>query len=289
MSYRCIARVLQHSRQTGNAKLLLVAIAEFSNDDGSGATPSIATLACIIGTGERNVQLLLRKLEHADELMCEQGVGPNGCNRYTIFAGDPRFARAAQPDSSMANNDSSAQDEAVCTQRKEGGTEGGISPAPERTVDIPLPPPGEPSLPEAPRALWQATRTAHRPADLYQLEAFANEHDRPTGGAGCYWVGRAILAAAAYDVDFATNPRALNLVRAILTRWRNHAAYGTDTPTYQALRREQPHASIRPQPGRIAATQRAHPQPYAGRTRGGDAASDTTVACTFLGFAADGN
>ncbi len=97
MSYACIARILARSQQTGNAKLLLVAIGHFAQDDGTGATPSIATLARIIGTGERNVQLLLRKLEQSGELICERGAGPNGCNCYTVHGGDHEFTGEPQP------------------------------------------------------------------------------------------------------------------------------------------------------------------------------------------------
>ncbi len=167
-------------------------------------------------------------------------------------------------------------------------TEGGHPPAAELDRALPLTPPGEPSLPAQPFDLWQAARAELGRTDRYQLQAFANEHDLPTGSYGCYWLGRAILAAAVYDQDFATNPRALNLVRAILTRWRNQDAYGSDTPTYQALRREQQYDILRSQPWRVATAPRAHPQPSTGRAGAPRTVSSTTVACTILGFASDG-
>jgi hypothetical protein len=236
MSYACIAHVLAHSRQTGNAKLLLVAIAEYADDNGQGATPSIATLARIIGTGERNVQLLLRKLEHTGELICDQGVGPSGCNRYTVCVGDPQFSGVVHPGSPEGNHTSPEEGESIFTQRKDGWKEGGSVPAPGTDPEIPLPPVGEPALPATPVALWEAARTACRPADLHQLAALANEHDESTNGAGRYWVGRAILAATCSNAQFATMPRALNLVRAILALaergrvWLGHPHLSSSTP-----------------------------------------------------------
>ncbi len=289
MSYACISRVLAHSKQTGNAKLLLVAIAHFAHDNGTGATPSIATLARIIGTGERNVQLLLRKLEQSGELICERGAGPNGCNAYTLCGGDQHFTGETQPRSPEVSSDSPARGETAYTQRrKERAKEVESTLAPVLGEGRSLPPPGQPPLPAAPVELWRAARAELRRTDLHQLQAFASEHDLPTGGHGSYWLGRAILAAAAYDADFATNPRARNLVRAILIRWRNQDAYGSDTPTYQASRREQQHDILRSQPGRVAAAPRAHPQPSIGRGGASRTASGATVACTILGFASDG-
>ena len=291
MSYACITRVLAHSRQTGTAKLLLVAIARFADDDGTGATPSIATLARLTGTGERNVQLLIRKLEQVGELRCAIGAGPEGCNRYTICVtpvDDPPITPVS-PGSPDLIPDSPTTDESAITRfRKDGRNEGGSS-AP--TPELPPPPAGEPALPADPLELWQAARGELRRFDLHQLQAFANEHDRPTQGAGRYWLGRAILAAATYDPTFATNPRALNLVRAILTRWRNHAAYGSDTPTYQHAQETQ-YAHIQPQPGRLAAAGRPRQCPSAGRAAdartGAERDTADRVACTLIGVAPDG-
>ncbi|MDP9316928.1 MAG: helix-turn-helix domain-containing protein [Chloroflexota bacterium] len=275
MSYVCISRVLAHSRQTGSAKLLLIALADFAHDDGTGATPSIATLARLTGTGERNVQLLIRRLEQTGELCCEIGAGPEGCNRYTICvsaADDPPITVVNQRSPALIT-DSSTEDESEITRlRKEGmNEEGRDAPTVDGKQDLPPPPAGEPALPADPITLWQSARGELRRFDLHQLQAFANEHDLPTDGYGRYWLGRAILAAAAYDPDFVTNPRALNLVRAILTRWRNHAAYGSDTPTYHSTKEEHSHESL-------SSTRRPDPVPVTG---GRDRA-----ACTIVGLAA---
>ena len=93
MGYRCIQRVLRHSRQRGSAKLLLVAIADLADDEGRNASPSIAALARIVGSGERHVTDLLQQLKQAGELTWERGGGPTNCNRYTILVGHEHLRR----------------------------------------------------------------------------------------------------------------------------------------------------------------------------------------------------
>ncbi len=295
MSYACISRVLAHSRQTGTAKLLLIAIAAFAEDDGTGAAPSIATLARLAGTGERNVQLVLRKLEQTGELGCEIGAGPDGCNRYTICVADdadpaltPVHTGSSIPNLASPTEDESAithLDESQITQLKEGEKEGGRG-TPPRIDDQALPTPaGERPLHADPWTLWQTGRAVVDPLDAAHLHALADSLDGPTGGYGAYWLGRAILAASVCDPLFATNPRALNLVRAILRRWMQEHSYGSDTGAYHA-RLEARHDRARAPEQRLAAPRGRAPQQPHDRTPGShrpERATAPLAACTIIG------
>ncbi len=307
MSTTFMLRVLEHSQQCGSKKLLLLAIARFANDDGTGATPSIATLARLIGTKTRNVQYLLRDLEASGELICEQHAGPEGCNRYTVvlpssaepalditdvqWDADPPLLPPAPPAHSLA----SQQDAARCTQLKEREKDGGgdHTHARKDVGDEPVPtPPSERPLHAAPYTLWQTGRVTVQSLDMAQLQTLAADLDEPTGGYGSYWLGRAILAANVCDAEFATNPRALNLVRAILRRWTHEHSYGSDTRAYQS-KLESRNVQSRPTEQRLAAP-RGRPayQPRTGtpRSHGPSASrSPAITTCTIVGYDPDGD
>ncbi|MDP9310941.1 MAG: hypothetical protein M3R24_08625 [Chloroflexota bacterium] len=149
-------------------------------------------------------------------------------------------------------------------------------------------PSGEPPLPAAPFVLWQTARSALQPLDEAHLCALVAELDGPTEGFGAYWLGRAILAASMTDEGFATNPRALNLVRAILRRWRREGSYGSDTAAY-LTRQEHTHAAqppSRPAPkGSYTDRRPARPAVPAGHA---PVRPTRATACTIIGRDADG-
>jgi hypothetical protein len=64
--------------------LLMLAIADYAHDDGSNAYPSIATLARKARTTERNVKILLGKLEAVGELEVRRNAGPKRTNLYRV-------------------------------------------------------------------------------------------------------------------------------------------------------------------------------------------------------------
>ncbi len=149
-------------------------------------------------------------------------------------------------------------------------------------------PSGEPPLPAPPFALWQTARNALQPLDEAHLCALVAELDGPTNGFGAYWLGRAILAASMTDPGFATNPRALNLVRAILRRWQREGSYGSDTAAYQT-RQEHTHAAgpQRPTPKASYTDRRpARPAVPAGHAT---VRPTRATACTIIGRDADGD
>ena len=79
-----MTEVWQRSTQKGSALLLLLAIADHAHDDGSGAYPSVPSLAKKVRMSERNTQYLLLKLEASGELEIHKGAGPMGCNLFRV-------------------------------------------------------------------------------------------------------------------------------------------------------------------------------------------------------------
>lgn len=78
-----MARVWELSNQRGNDLLMLLAIADFADDDGN-AYPSVQTLATKCRIKSRNANVILAALRKSGELEVRQNEGPHGTNRYRI-------------------------------------------------------------------------------------------------------------------------------------------------------------------------------------------------------------
>jgi hypothetical protein len=83
MSLRMMTLVWEKSQHKGSELLLLLAIADNTNDQGV-AFPSIKTLARKTRLSIRNVRYVILRLEHSGELEVSIGTGPRGCNEYRI-------------------------------------------------------------------------------------------------------------------------------------------------------------------------------------------------------------
>jgi hypothetical protein len=83
MSIAVMTHVWNNSKQEGGALLLLLALADFSDDNGN-SFPSVDTLARKTRLSERHVQRLLRKLKKENEIGILTNEGPFGCNLYNI-------------------------------------------------------------------------------------------------------------------------------------------------------------------------------------------------------------
>lgn len=97
--------VWEHSKQAGNALLLLLAIADFADDNGV-AFPSVLRLAKKSRMSERNTHYVIAEIEKVGELEVKRGAGRNGTNLYQIkieptlplFGADPAsLAGGAKP------------------------------------------------------------------------------------------------------------------------------------------------------------------------------------------------
>jgi hypothetical protein len=110
MSIRQMTAVWEKSKQKGSALLLLLAIADFANDDGV-AWPAVGTLADKIRMDVRYTHRLLNQLVEDGELTIQERAGPHGCNLFTVKVGvapapdGPRARVAKKPSGARAGGD----------------------------------------------------------------------------------------------------------------------------------------------------------------------------------------
>ena len=83
MSIKCISQVLEKSRHAGGELLMLVVLAEYSDDDGR-SYPAVASLARKCRMTPRNSNYILSSLQRSGELLVFPNEGPKGTNRYRI-------------------------------------------------------------------------------------------------------------------------------------------------------------------------------------------------------------
>jgi len=86
MSVRTMARVWDCSQHSGTELLMLLAIADFADDDGR-AYPAVGTLARKCRMTARNANRLLNGLKASGELEIKGNEGPRGTNRYRVTVG----------------------------------------------------------------------------------------------------------------------------------------------------------------------------------------------------------
>lgn len=95
MSVRVSSLIWDCSDSTGSNRLMLLAIADFADDDG-WAFPSVATLARRCRMQRRNAIYTLAELEASGELEVKKKAGPFGVNLYRITLGE-NVQRSAPP------------------------------------------------------------------------------------------------------------------------------------------------------------------------------------------------
>lgn len=81
-----MSRVWEHSGQRGGALLILLALADFADDDGY-AWPAVPTLATKARMTERNARYALRSLEADGEITTVRGGGRHGTSGYVVNTG----------------------------------------------------------------------------------------------------------------------------------------------------------------------------------------------------------
>lgn len=85
MSIKVTDWVWNHSTHVGTELLLMLAIAQYSQADGSAAYPSVKALAANTRLSARQVRRVLRKLVCSGELEVEPQSGPRKVNGYRII------------------------------------------------------------------------------------------------------------------------------------------------------------------------------------------------------------
>lgn len=83
MSVRAITRVFDGSHHGGTELLMLVVLADYSDDNGN-SYPSVAALARKCRMSVRNANYILSGLQASGELQVLKCQGPNGTNRYRL-------------------------------------------------------------------------------------------------------------------------------------------------------------------------------------------------------------
>ena len=84
MSVQAMSWVIANSKHSLGNLVVLLMVANHARSDGTGAWPSIATLAKECRMSERGVRYCLRELEESGELRTEIGEGPHGTNMYSL-------------------------------------------------------------------------------------------------------------------------------------------------------------------------------------------------------------
>jgi Helix-turn-helix domain len=84
VSVQAMSWVIEKSKSKGNAFIVLLMIANHAKSDGTGAWPSISTLAKECRNVERTVQRCILSLIKGGELKVRFGKGPYGTNLYEI-------------------------------------------------------------------------------------------------------------------------------------------------------------------------------------------------------------
>lgn len=83
MSVRVMAQVWAGSQHSGSELLMLLALADHSDDDGN-SYPAVSTLASKCRMKPRNANYILKALQDSGELQVRPNEGPKGTNRYRI-------------------------------------------------------------------------------------------------------------------------------------------------------------------------------------------------------------
>ena len=100
MSVHVISWVLHHSKARLGDRLVLLVLADKANDDGTGAWPSVRTIAREARMSVRAVQYSLRRLERAGAIV-STGSSGHGTTVYTVVTTPP--ANSARVQSTTEN------------------------------------------------------------------------------------------------------------------------------------------------------------------------------------------
>ena len=94
MSIAVMTRVWSLSKATEGSLLVLLAIADFADDEGR-AWPSVGALGKKARLSERQTRYVLRKLETSGEIKTLPSKGPHGCHLFQVIVAEHTGAKTA--------------------------------------------------------------------------------------------------------------------------------------------------------------------------------------------------
>jgi hypothetical protein len=219
MSIKIMTAVWEHSSQSGNSLLLLLALADFANDGGI-CWPSVETLATKARVSDRTVQRMIQKLIAEGELEIVEKGGGRRSHRYRVLV---RGDNLTPPEDVDNSTPISANDTAGVTQLRHPTPDKAMSPEPSfNTLE-------EPSEEEYPFSLvvkeWEKSVgpiTGGIAEELGLMVDECEEHRRklPDGAAGNDYDGAGWVVEAIQTANkSATGKFNVRYVQAILDRW----------------------------------------------------------------------
>lgn len=151
MSIEVMTEVWRRSTVYSGNLLVLLAIADFADDDGK-AFPSVTTLARKARLSERQVQRAISALVKAGELTVRKGAGPHGAHVFHVLLVAPRQIdaptkwRTRHRRSDGPTPVTNAPDAGVANTPTPVSPKPSVEPSPEpsREPSLPVPPPGLP-------------------------------------------------------------------------------------------------------------------------------------------------
>lgn len=139
MSIEATTAVLNHSKHSGTAKLVMVCIAYHYNNNFGAAWPSVETLMQYCNVSKQSIHNALTQLKDSGELVIEYKTGPHGCNMYRFNLPDITLDYVEPPSSQLDSQASLTVKPALLRQSSQlDGTVKPPLPEPLITVNKPL-------------------------------------------------------------------------------------------------------------------------------------------------------
>lgn len=163
MSVEALSRAWDHSIHKGSELLVLVAIAENSNDDTDSTYLSIEFICWKTRLSRRSVQRIVRTLEASGELLIMRNRGRNGTNVYRINTKPGNYA--LRPNTRNVSFDAFDEEQAD-TETESGGVN--LAPVPSEVLGAPN------SVGETPNSVVEHTPDGTRTVVVPSLEPSEN-------------------------------------------------------------------------------------------------------------------
>jgi len=204
VSVRMLTRVFDTSPSEGLSRLVLIALADYADDDGH-CWPAIASIARKARCAESTVHRSLKKLVAAGEIEIDSGAGMNGVHRYRLVAAAGEQLKLGVPTSEGSHVGTGARLTPKPSVPRSSSTSSGTDVAgyqSGRGARLTPPSVGAETKAQADeaKALWWNERERHRKKSG---EAFARFMDRKALGNLVLSLGRALKLGTWDDVTTA--------------------------------------------------------------------------------------